>query len=197
MLFAVVGLGGASLLRRSRDDADAFAEFYEAYSDRVLRFVGRRVLDGEIALDLTAETFAKALQRRRQFRGDTPGEEQAWLFSIAASELSHFWRRGKVEQRALRAVGVGVPSLTDVELERIEERAGVQAVAGALREEMDQLPEAQRDAVRLRVVDDLSYDEVAQHTGVTAQVARARVSRGLRTLAAELGGRGIELEDVA
>ena len=197
MFLATVGMGSASLLTRSRDDAGAFADFYEAYSERVLRFVGGRVLDAEVALDLTAETFAKALQRRRQFRGDTAGEEQAWLFSIATSELSHFWRRGKVEQRALRAVGVGVPALSDAELERVEERAGVQAVAAALHAEMDQLPAAQREAVRMRVVDDLSYDEIAQRTQITAQVARARVSRGLRTLAVGLRGRGIRAEDVA
>lgn len=194
---AALWLGSPCLLVRAQSDADAFAEFYDAYAERVLVFLARRVLDAEVALDLMSETFAKALQRRRQFRGDSTEEEQAWLFAIARSELSHFWRRGRVERQALARVGVDVPMLSDTDLERIEDLAGIQVVAARVREAMEYLPSDQRRAVELRVIEESGYEEIAQSLEVTQQVARARVSRGLRALAASLNERGVFAEDVA
>jgi DNA-directed RNA polymerase specialized sigma24 family protein len=78
---------GATLLARSRDDPGAFAAFYEAHVGRVSVFFVRRVLDPEVAVDLAAETFARALERRRQFRGRSAEEELGWLFAIARSLL--------------------------------------------------------------------------------------------------------------
>src|SRR3954462_11971378 len=89
------------LLAQSQQDPDAFAAFYDAYAERVLVFFTRRVLDVDVAFDLMSGTFAKALERRRQFRGRSPQEEQGWLFSIARSELWHYWRDGRVERSAL------------------------------------------------------------------------------------------------
>jgi RNA polymerase sigma-70 factor, ECF subfamily len=45
-----------------------------------------------------------------------------------------------------------------------------------------ELPDDQREAVRLRVLEDVPYQEIARRMKITAQVARARVSRGLRAL---------------
>lgn len=194
---AALWLGSPCLLVRAQSDPDAFAEFYDAYAERVLVFLARRLLDAEVALDLMSETFAKALQSRRQFRGRTTEEEQAWLFTIARNELSHFWRRGRVERQALARVGVDVPPLSDADLERIEDLAGIQAVAVRLREAMEHLPADQRRAVELRVIDESGYEEIARSLEVTQQVARARVSRGLRTLAATLNARGVFAEDLA
>jgi RNA polymerase sigma factor (sigma-70 family) len=170
------------LLARARDDAEAFAAFYDAYHERVLVFLTRRVLDVDTAFDLLSETFATALERRGQFRGSTVQEEQGWLFSIARSELSHFWRDGRVERSALARLGVPVPGLTDPEIERIEELAGIAGLTAQLAYAMLTLPEDQRLAVELRVVHEYEYDDVAGRLGVSVQAARARVSRGLRAL---------------
>ena len=48
------------------------------------------------------------------------------------------------------------------------------------------LPSAQRDAIQLRVVDDLGYDEVADHLSTSEEAARARVARGLSSLRSQL-----------
>lgn len=182
---------------RSRSDPEAFAEFYDAYSQRVLVFLARRLLDAEVALDLTSETFAKALEHRHQFRGRHAEEEQAWLFAIARSELYRYVRRGRFEREALTRVGVEVPALNDAELERIEDLAGIRAVVAELAQVMLELPADQLEAVRLRVVDELGYEEIAARLAVTPVNARARVSRGLRFLASTLHARGIYAEDLA
>jgi RNA polymerase sigma factor (sigma-70 family) len=174
------------LLQRAKSDPDAFADFYDAYSVRTLQFFARRVRNSEVAFDLMAETFAIALERRHQFRGRTTEEEQGWLFSIARSELSHYWRRGAVERRALLKLGVEVPVLTGTEMERIEELADVDGSRPQLLEAIRSLPEDQRVAIKRRVVDEVGYGDLAAELGVSEEVVRARVSRGLRTLEREL-----------
>ncbi len=185
------------LLTRAREDPDAFADFYDAYAERVLLFLVRRVLDVDTAFDLLSETFATALERPHQFRGSSAEEEQGWLFSIARSELSHYWRDGKVERIALARLGVGVPALSDPEIERIEQLAGINDLVPALQDAMASLPEDQRRAVELRVVEEHGYAEVAAILGVSEQTARARVSRGLRALAQRLPTRAAIMEDAA
>ncbi len=148
----------ACLLADAKEDAGAFAAFYDAYAERVLVFFTRRVLDVDAAFDLLSETFALALERRRQFRGVTAEEEQGWLFAIARSELSHYWRDGRVERSALARVGVPVPGLSDPEIERIEDLAGLSALTVQLASALEELPEEQRRAVQLRVVDECGYE---------------------------------------
>jgi RNA polymerase sigma factor (sigma-70 family) len=187
----------AGALAQSRQDPDAFAEFYDAYAERVLLFLVRRVLDVDTAFDLLSETFATALERRHQFRGTSAEQEQGWLFSIARSELSHFWRDGKVERIALARIGVDVPGPRDPEIERIEQLAGIDELVPALHDAMAALPEDQRRAVELRVVEEHGYAEVAMRLGVSEQTARARVSRGLHALAHHLPERAARMEDAA
>lgn len=185
------------LLARSKEDPEAFAAFYDTYAERVLVYFTRRVLDVDIAFDLLSETFANALEGRHGFRGTVPEEEQGWLFSIARSELSHYWRSGRVERSALARVGVGVPGLTDPEIERIEHLAGLSGLASSLADALAALPSDQRRAVELRVVDEWDYGDVAERLGVSEQVARARVSRGLRALAHRLREPKASVRDAA
>ena len=176
----------STLLARVPSDPDAFGDFYERYAERVLRFFARRVAQPDVAFDLTSETFAVALERCRQFRGSTPEEEQGWLFAIARSQLSHFWRRGAVERAALTRLGIPVVTPDAEELERIETLADLETVRGEVAAALGALSGDQREAVQMRVVGEMDYSEIAVKVGVTEDVVRARVSRGLRTLATDL-----------
>jgi RNA polymerase sigma factor (sigma-70 family) len=185
------------LLVRAQADPHAFAEFYDAYSDRVLRFLARRVFDPEIAIDLLSETFAKALEQRMQFRGTSAPEEQAWLFTIARSELSRYWRSGRVERATLERFQIELPAMSTLEHDRIEALTDLGELAEDLLAALGRLPEDQRRAVELRIIDERPYPEVAATLGVTEPTARARVSRGLRALALSLPARESGLEDAA
>src|SRR5687768_3260293 len=104
----------------------AFADFYRERAEPLLLFFTRRVWDAEVALDLTAETFARAYAGRATFRGDGDDEAGAWLYGIARNLLRDWYRRGRSEQSALARLGVEVPALDDAELARIEEQAGLE-----------------------------------------------------------------------
>jgi RNA polymerase sigma factor (sigma-70 family) len=167
-------------------DAESFAALYDRESRGVLVFIARRTLDAEIAVDLTAETFAQAYRGRHRFRGTTPDEERAWLFTIARRQVSRYHRRGRVERRALEALAARVPDVHEDDLREIEEAAGLGTLRGALQQELRRLSNDQREALRLRVVEERPYPEVADRLGVSEQTARMRVSRGLRALARAL-----------
>lgn len=175
-----------SVLARAAEEPSAFGIFYERYAREVLGFFTRRVLDAQVAFDLTAETFAVALEQCGAFRGSTPEEERGWLYAIARTQLSRYWRDGSVERRALRRIGVEPVQLSNSETDRVEELAGLQEVAGRLNGELAGLPPDQQTAIVLRVVEELDYPTVAARLGVSEDAARARVSRGLRALARAL-----------
>jgi RNA polymerase sigma-70 factor, ECF subfamily len=165
-----------------RLDADTLAQLFEAEGPRLLAFAARRTFDADLALDVVGEAFATAFERRTRFRGGTREEAVGWLYAITRTVLSHQHRRRTVERRALARLGVEPPVMGEDERRRVEELAGLADLRAAVAREMAALPEAQRDAVRLRIVDELSYDDLAARLGITPDTARARVSRGLRAL---------------
>lgn len=179
-------LPSASALQRSIRDPAAFGVFYAEHSQRLLVFLTRRVLDVEVALDLMSETFAVALERRRSFRGTSREEEIGWLYAIARTQLSRYWRDGATERRALRRLGLEGAQLSDPEIEHIERRAGLSDLVTHVNGALSSLPPEQQEAIRLRVIEELDYAAIAGRAGISQQTARARVSRGLRALAIEI-----------
>src|SRR3954469_13497949 len=126
----------AELLIASRDDPAAFRELYDRWAERLLAYFYRRVFDAEVAADLLAETFAVAYERRDRFR-DRGKPGGAWLYGIAAKELSHWFRRQEVERRAVRRLGLEVPDLDDESIARIEALADVEQHREALAAALD------------------------------------------------------------
>ncbi|HEX8205535.1 MAG TPA: RNA polymerase sigma factor [Solirubrobacteraceae bacterium] len=174
---------GESALRRSRDRPSAFTEFYAVHARDVLAFFVRRTFDVDAARDLAAETFAQAFQHRARFRGTGGEQEAAWLYAIARHQLSRYVRRGVASRKAVRRLGIRVPPVHDDDRGRILELAGSADIRARVSAAFDELDEQQRLALKLRVIDELPYPQVATTLGVSEQTARARVSRALRALA--------------
>jgi RNA polymerase sigma factor (sigma-70 family) len=173
----------ASSLRRARQDPSAFTDFYAAHSRPLLAYFARRTFDVEAARDLTAETFAQAFEHRRRFRGLTDAEAGGWLYGIARHQLGRYARRGVVERRAVKRLGIQLPTVSEDDYERIAELAGLAQLRDRVAAAFGELSDDQRDALRLRVVDERPYLEIAQTLGISEQTARARVSRALGRLA--------------
>jgi RNA polymerase sigma-70 factor (ECF subfamily) len=143
----------------------------------------RRTFDVEVARDLAAETFAQAFEHRGRFRGRTDPEAAAWLYGIARHQLSHYARKGVIQRRAVERLGIELPSVSDADQERLVELAGLAHLRKTVADAFANLPPDQREALRLRVIDEHAYREVAATLGVSEETARARVSRALRRVA--------------
>jgi hypothetical protein len=105
--------------------ADDIARLYRSEARRMAGFLVARTHDPEVALDLVAETFASVVRDRRQFRGEGDEAATAWVYGIARNLLSNWYRRGEVERRAMRRLGVERPVIGEAEYERLIELAGL------------------------------------------------------------------------
>jgi RNA polymerase sigma factor (sigma-70 family) len=165
---------------------EGFSRFYRAHADGLLVFFTRRAFDVQVALDLTAETFAQAFASRRTFRGGADEQAAAWLFAIARRQLAQYFDDGTVRRKLSGRLAGGVPIASETEADRIEELASLGDLRAVLREQLQALEPGQREALWLRVVEEQPYASVAQRLGISEQAARARVSRALRVLSEPL-----------
>jgi RNA polymerase sigma factor (sigma-70 family) len=170
-------VGDDELLAATPARPEAFAAFYRRHERLVLGYFMRRTRNAELAADLTAETFAAALDTVRRFDA-ARGPALAWLFGIARNQLRRAHEKRRVEDRARRRLGIPPTVLDDDALERIQ-RLGEEARVVAL---LDLLPADQRHAVRARVIDERPYEQIAAEIRCSPSVVRQRVSRGLNTL---------------
>jgi RNA polymerase sigma factor (sigma-70 family) len=169
-----------ALLRATRSDPDAFAELYDRYESALIGYLLRRTGNVEVAVDLASEVFAAALASAHRYRPAPGRTAAAWLFTIAQNILRDSLRRGRVEARARRRIGIREAIVYgDDELERIETLTSQSGWATRL---LESLPEDQRQAVRERVLGERSYREIAAQLQTSELVVRQRVSRGLATL---------------
>src|ERR1700739_390479 len=163
-------------------DSETFVAFYREEAEALLLFLARRTLDAEVAVELTAETFAQAWRAWPRVRSDSREEMRAWLFTIARRQLGRYFRRGRAQQSALRRLGLRTPVAHEDDLTAIEEAAGIEALRPELAAELKRLSADQRRALHLRVIEEMPYEEVALRLGVSEPTARARVSRALRSM---------------
>ncbi len=177
--------GDVELIVLSLDEPEAFGELYQRHAQPLLAFFARRTLDAEAAAELVAETFAEAFSSRRRFRDRGLGVA-GWLYGIGRHLLGRYFRRGSVDARARRKLGMPERSVSAEDYERIEELIDFEQVGRAIAEAFSELSEEQREALTLRVIDGRTYREVAEMLRCSEETARARVSRGLRRLATQL-----------
>lgn len=151
-------------------DQMAFQELYRRYSGRVMAFLVRRVGSKEEAQDIHQAVFMKFHQNRHQF--DFKYQVSQYLFVIAKTAfIDHLRRDSKSATR-------------DAELlnERNAEAAVSESAPAEPEIQWGALSARQRDAVKMRYLDEASYAEIAKKLGRSEQGVRQIVSRALKQL---------------
>lgn len=175
----------SQLLVRARSGAHEFAAFYRHFERPVLGFFVKATGRSDLAADLTAETFARALEVVAAF-DPTRGRADQWLFGIARHVLAESYRRRRVEASARARLGMPELILDDHTAEtiaRLSSGDGAASLALAL------LPNEQRQAIEARVFDEREYPDIADELRCSEALVRQRVSRGLRAVRTRLAGR--------
>jgi RNA polymerase sigma factor (sigma-70 family) len=167
----------ALLLVDADIDPAAFTELYERHVASVYRWLDRRM--GWLAADLTAETFTRAWLHRDRFRDDRDGAVLPWLLGIAGRLIADAARHDRVETRARERLGLPTELADDDSFDEIERRLSPRLM---LERRLAELPAHERDAIDLRIIDELGYDEVARRLNIRPAAARLRVSRALSRL---------------
>ncbi len=162
------------------------------YQRRIERLVGRMVRDTDLVQDIAQETFIRAYRALGQFRGDA--QFYTWLYRIAVNTakkaLVDLRRDPLVSENALRgADDEDETSSVENELTSAETPETVLAakeIAAAVNQAMEALPEELRQAVTLREIEGLSYEEIAQVMDCPIGTVRSRIFRAREAISARV-----------
>jgi RNA polymerase sigma-70 factor, ECF subfamily len=158
--------------------ADAAAVAFEQFGDRVYRFLLKRSRSHHDAEDLTQQVFVEAAKALRD-RHVEPSSMLAWLFTVAQRRFTDEIRRRALAERTIGLAPSGA-----------EGDYGSQ-VAASLRGAIGRLPRDQQVVVVRKVIQGLSYAEIADELAITVEACRMRLSRALATLRADLEREGL------
>lgn len=146
----------------------ALAELYRRNFQAFLAGAAAVVGGVDAALDVVQESFARALRRKRDFRGDGPVE--AWVWRIVINVARDTAQRG-------RFIAPSPEDLAEVATATLPDARATQ-----LRAELRELPDRQRTAVFLHYYADLPYEEVATLLGVAPGTIAASLHAARATL---------------
>mgnify|MGYP000250491204 CR=1 FL=1 len=162
-------------------DEAAWHAFVTKYEQRMYGYLYRLEGNSEDALDLTQEVFYRAWRSMNTFRA---GERVLpWLYQVARNTQIESHRRKQHArfslEEAREEIGFEVTSPGRSPVQAAESEQAQDRVQRALMK----LPEEYREAVVLRFVEDLPYDEIARIQGVAPGTAKSRVFRAKEQLA--------------
>jgi RNA polymerase sigma-70 factor, ECF subfamily len=174
-------------------EARAFELLVIKYQRRIERLIGRMVRDTDLVEDIAQETFIRAYRALAQFRGDA--QFYTWLYRIAVNTakkaLVDLKRDPLVTETTLRGSGSDEDETSSVgnELTTSETPETVLAakeIAAAVNQAMEALPEELRQAVALREIEGLSYEEISGVMNCPIGTVRSRIFRAREAISAKV-----------
>ncbi|HWV24016.1 MAG TPA: sigma-70 family RNA polymerase sigma factor [Thermomicrobiales bacterium] len=155
-----------------------FAPLYQRYATQIYRYCYRHVGNAEVANDLTAQIFVRAIERLHQFRPRPGATFRSWLFAIARNLVADSWRRS----RPTRPIDDHESALSDPD-PGPEEIAVHRAELDELLAILHELPERQQSIIQLRLAG-LTTNEIADVLGVTQGAVKSAQTRAYATIRA-------------
>ena len=183
----------AALVDRTKaGDVKAFEMLVVKYQRRIERLIGRMVRDVDLVPDIAQETFMRAYRAMPQFRGDSAF--YTWLYRIAVNSakkaLMELRRDPIVTESALAARN------DDDETSRVESDLSdgetpdavlaSKQIAAAVNSALQTLSEELRQAITLREIEGLSYEEIAELMNCPIGTVRSRIFRAREAIAQRL-----------
>ena len=178
--------------RAQRGDQRAFEMLVIKYQRRIERLIGRMVRDVDLVQDIAQESFIRAYRALPQFRGDSAF--YTWLYRIAVNTAKKALvelKRDPLVTEAARASrdDDDEPSRAENELSDGETPESVLAskqVAVAVNSAIEALSEDLRQAITLREIEGLSYEEIAELMNCPIGTVRSRIFRAREAIALRL-----------
>jgi len=161
-------------------DTDAFAGLVSRYRDNFTRYAVRMLGSREDADDVLQLAFIRAFKALRTCH--EPDRFAAWLFQIVVNECRTYGSRTR--SRELRFVS------NDAALEKApaEESPSLGGMGEEIESALAKLPGEQREAFLLKHVEEKSYEEIAELTGVGVSALKMRVKRACDNMRGLLEG---------
>ena len=178
------------LVERVREgDKQAFGLLVEKYRRKLLRLLSRMVRDQDEIEDIAQETFIKAYRALPQFRGDAAF--YTWLYRIGVNTAKNYLAtRGRamptVSDQAMNDDDEPDERLMAKDIGTPESELLSKQVALAVNEAVEALPEELRQAITLREIEGMSYEEIAETMECPIGTVRSRIFRAREAIATKL-----------
>jgi RNA polymerase sigma-70 factor (ECF subfamily) len=171
-----------ALIRRAKNDPSAFGELYEQHVERIYNYVYYRTGNGQIAEDLTAKVFERALKHIPRFK-DKGVPFSAWLYRIAHNLVAN-WHRDQSRRPVVpldeRILISGASTHPEAETVSHEERT-------LLLQVVRELPADRQQLLILKFVERLPNAEIGEIMGRTEGAIKSLYHRTLNSLRDDLG----------
>lgn len=172
-------------------DQKAFELLVIKYQRRIQRLIGRMVRDVDLVEDISQETFIRAYRALAQFRGEA--QFYTWLYRIAINTakkaLMDLKRNPTVSENAYKSDDDDETSRIENELTSSETPEAVLAskeIAEIINTAMQALPEELREAITLREIEGLSYEEISEAMNCPIGTVRSRIFRAREAISAKV-----------
>lgn len=164
-------------------DRSAISELIERHSRRVRNYIGIMVKDDAVADDIFQETFIKAIKVIDEGGYTDSGKFLSWVLRIAHNRvLDHFRREKSSRQINEKEAGYDVLGTLRFAENTVEDDIVHDELMETVRRLVEELPEDQREVVRLRYYSKLSFQEIAEQTDVSINTALGRMRYALINL---------------
>ena len=178
--------------RAQRGDARAFEMLVVRYRRRIERLIGRMTRDDALIQDLAQETFLRAWRALPQFRGESAF--YTWLYRIAVNTarkaLAEARRDPVLTESELAPVGeedeTFRPDSEPINVDTPEGLLATRQIVDAVNAAVDRLSEDLRQAVVLREIEGLSYEEIAEIMNCPVGTVRSRIFRAREAISQRL-----------
>jgi RNA polymerase sigma-70 factor (ECF subfamily) len=163
------------LIKKAQNNPEQFGPLYKKYHEQIFRYIYQRMDDVELAHDITAQVFIKALLniKKYEYRG-VPFS--SWLYRIAKSELYQSFRDKKAE-RTINIDTVNVVAIIDeIESDETEENKK------HLLHSLSLLKEKDVQLIELRFFEKRSFKEMGEILELTENNAKVKTFRALEKL---------------
>ncbi|MCC6705645.1 MAG: sigma-70 family RNA polymerase sigma factor [Thermomicrobiales bacterium] len=169
------------VVRRALRNRADFAPLYERHAAAIYGYCYNHTRDPELANDLAAQIFLRAIERLGQYQPRAHASFRSWLFAIARNIVIDHWRRFRptwpIEPWQIAAIA-DEPGPEEITLHR--------ARMADLLDALDQLPERQRTIVEFRLAG-MTTPEIASALGLTESAVKSAQTRAYRHLRELLG----------
>ncbi|ALI99289.1 MULTISPECIES: RNA polymerase sigma factor [Rufibacter] len=160
----------------------AFEELVNRHKSKVYTTILLIVKDTYTAEDLLQETFVKAIHTMKSGRYNEEGKFSSWICRIAHNLAIDYFRREKRSPMITLEDGSNVFNTLSFSEESVESIRIKEETHARLRELIQQLPAAQKEVLIMRHYADMSFQEIAEATGVSINTALGRMRYALINL---------------
>lgn len=159
---------------------EAISQLLERHSRRLRDYMRMLVKDNDVADDLMQEVLIKVVKVIDEGRYTDKGRFLPWLLRIAHNRvLDHFRAQKQVKSVSESSAGFDVLGNMNLAEPSIEDTLISEQQAAEVRMLIEMLPEEQREVVRMRYYEGLSFKEIADQTGVSINTALGRMRYAL------------------